>query len=71
MLFASANQYAPSQPGTPASLGVSSFQNVNQLGRYHLQQAAQAAQRPNIVLAAVVIALLCLYLHSRARRTRR
>lgn len=70
MLFNSANQYAPSQPGTPAALGQSSFQDVSQLGRYHLGQAAQAAKQPNVILAAVVIAVLCLYLHSRARRKR-
>lgn len=61
MLFDASTTYAPGQPHGDA--GYSNYQNVNTLGRYHLDKL----KPPNIVIGLAVLLALAYYLHRRAR----
>lgn len=57
MLFDASTTYAPGEPH--GNVGYSQYQNVNILGRFHLDQVLQ----PNVVLGLAGLAAVVVLLH--------
>jgi hypothetical protein len=62
MLFNASTVYAPGEPHGDVS-GSSGYQNVNLLGRYHLDEIL----RPNVWVALIALALVAYIVHRHGR----